>query len=103
LNRTKLCYCIDVAMFLTMLGVASVGAFLGLGIGRGPHWAAHNRHLWGMSRHDWGDLHTVLALLFLALLAVHIALHWSWIVSTTRTILGFAPENTPQTTRGHGS
>ncbi|MCH7226133.1 DUF4405 domain-containing protein [Haloferula sp. A504] len=32
----------------------------------------------GWGRHDWGDLHTWLAYAFLALIVVHLALHWRW-------------------------
>ncbi len=32
--------------------------------------------LLGMDRHEWGTIHLVAGLLLLALLAVHIALHW---------------------------
>lgn len=103
MNRTKLCYCVNLAMFLALLSLASVGALLGLGIGRGPHWAAHTRHPWGMSRHGWSDLHALLGLVFLALLAVHIALHWSWIIGTTRGLIAAKAVDPPQTGRGHNT
>lgn len=32
----------------------------------------------GMSRHEWGDWHTWLSYAFLALIAIHLALHWRW-------------------------
>lgn len=35
----------------------------------------------GLARHDWGVIHFYLSLGFLALLIVHLALHWNWIVS----------------------
>lgn len=31
-----------------------------------------------LSRHEWGDIHTWLSYAFLALIAVHLALHWRW-------------------------
>jgi len=37
--------------------------------------------LWGWDRHEWGDLHFVLGVLFLAVLSTHVALHWQWIKS----------------------
>ncbi len=33
---------------------------------------------WGMSRHEWGDIHTWLSYGFLALILIHLALHWRW-------------------------
>lgn len=41
---------------------------------------SHGTTLWGLGRHDWGDLHFWVAVSFLGLLAVHLILHWKWIV-----------------------
>jgi hypothetical protein len=35
--------------------------------------------LMSMGRHDWGDVHFVIAGLFLILVAAHLLLHWTWI------------------------
>lgn len=32
----------------------------------------------GLTRHEWGDWHTWLSYAFLALIAVHLAMHWRW-------------------------
>jgi hypothetical protein len=32
----------------------------------------------GLSRHEWGDIHTWLSYAFLALILLHLALHWRW-------------------------
>jgi len=32
----------------------------------------------GMSRHEWGDLHSWIGLVFIVLIVVHMALHWRW-------------------------
>jgi Domain of unknown function (DUF4405) len=37
--------------------------------------------IWGLSRHEWGDIHSVIAGLFLLVLTVHIAMHYRWIVA----------------------
>lgn len=34
----------------------------------------------GWSRHDWGDLHTWIAYFFMALIVVHLAMSWTWLV-----------------------
>lgn len=41
------------------------------------------RKLWGMTRHEWGDVHFVIALIFMALLVIHLILHRNWLYSTT--------------------
>jgi hypothetical protein len=32
----------------------------------------------GWDRHEWGDLHTWISYGFLALILIHLALHWRW-------------------------
>ena len=34
----------------------------------------------GWSRHEWGDLHTWVSYLFVALIAAHLAMSWTWLV-----------------------
>jgi hypothetical protein len=45
------------------------------------------KQLLGLGRHDWGDVHFILALLFLVVILVHIVLHWSWIKTCAKSIL----------------
>jgi hypothetical protein len=33
----------------------------------------------GLSRHDWGDMHTWLSYAFICLIVVHVWLHWRWL------------------------
>ncbi|VVB64252.1 Uncharacterised protein [uncultured archaeon] len=37
--------------------------------------------LWMVSRFEWQHLHTHISLICVALLAVHLAMHWRWITS----------------------
>ena len=52
------------------------------------------KELWSMSRHEWGDIHFYLALLFLILMVVHIVLHWGWIKNYLKSLLGMSREKT---------
>ncbi|MEW6439987.1 MAG: DUF4405 domain-containing protein [bacterium] len=36
--------------------------------------------VWGLDRHDWGEIHFWIAVLMLAALSFHFFLHWRWIV-----------------------
>lgn len=47
--------------------------------------------LWGMSRHEWGKIHSSASLGLLAILLVHVVLHWEWIVSMVRRRFVSAP------------
>ena len=49
-----------------------------------PHGSGGSRSIWGMSRHDWGDIHFYVSIGFLTILAIHLILHWNWIVNLIR-------------------
>ncbi len=46
------------------------------------------KYLWSMTRHEWGNIHFILALLFVFLMVVHIILHWTWIKNYFKSLLG---------------
>ena len=46
--------------------------------------------LWGRDRHDYGAVHFYLAMTAIALLIVHVWLHWSWVCGTIKRFLGRA-------------
>jgi hypothetical protein len=95
MKRTQLNFAIDAAAFAAFLFLLSTGLLLryqltagsgGLnaaGSGRG---AAHRpiTLLWGWTRHDWGQIHYWIAGLLIAILAVHLVLHWKWIICVVR-------------------
>jgi len=41
----------------------------------------------GMDRHGWGDVHFWLAVAVLALVVVHVALHWQWVSTMVMRML----------------
>lgn len=52
---------------------------------------------WVMPRsHTWRELHDVTANIFVALLGVHVAMHWNWITTHARRLVG-APAATAAT------
>ena len=44
--------------------------------------------LWGWGRHQFGAIHFYLSLATIGLMALHVALHWSWVCQTTCRLLG---------------
>jgi hypothetical protein len=42
--------------------------------------------VWGLDRHEWGAIHFWIAVILLGALALHLILHWRWIVSITRGV-----------------
>jgi len=99
MKRTQLNFAIDVAAFVAFLFLLSTGLLLryqlpaGSG-GRHPGGSGRGAAdrsvtlLWGWTRHDWGYIHYWIAGLLVAILAVHVALHWKWIVCVLRGAQG---------------
>jgi len=52
----------------------------GSGGGPGGHRVAIT--IWGLSRHQWGEIHFYIAVALLIVLSLHMFLHWRWVVST---------------------
>jgi mono/diheme cytochrome c family protein len=46
--------------------------------------------LWGLLRHQWGTLHFWISVTLLAVLAIHVALHWRWLVTSLSKRFGMA-------------
>ncbi len=64
--------------------------------GRGPGPGGDQvRQLLGLGRHDWGDIHFILALVFVGLILVHMVLHWTWIKVYAKSVL-FRARKVPQ-------
>ncbi len=40
--------------------------------------------LWGLTRHQWGEIHFWIAIGLMGVLAVHLFVHWRWIVCVVR-------------------
>jgi len=85
MNKGKLNFIIDATMFLCMMAMAGLGFLMRYIMPPGRQLIAtlgSNPNItWlGWDRHDWGDIHFYLAVLFLTLLAFHTILHWKQIV-----------------------
>jgi hypothetical protein len=103
MTRAKWNAVVDLAALAAFAAVVSTGLLLrfqlppGSGGGHGPPgWARGGAHaverpsaegplaVWGLTRHDWGTRHFVLALGLLGILALHLVLHASWIACMIR-------------------
>ncbi len=55
--------------------------------GYGTGWRAAARPVslvWGLSRHEWGDIHFWISVVFLLVIAAHLFIHWRGIVASFR-------------------
>jgi hypothetical protein len=105
MRRTTLNFMVDLIGFVDLLLLAATGAILkwvlppGSGGGHGDGFRRGRdpgeiKELLGLGRHDWGDIHFVLSLLFLLVILVHLILHWTWIKACGKSILA-RPRATP--------
>lgn len=91
MSRTALNYVIDLVTMLLFAAMVATGLILAYvlppGSGGGGNRGA--LLLWGCGRHDWGDVHFWIAVGLIAVLTLHVALHWTWVCAVTRhRILG---------------
>lgn len=43
---------------------------------------------WGLTRHEWGEIHFYISLAFFVFLLIHLMLHWAWIKATFWGVIG---------------
>lgn len=67
-------------MFLSGCLLAGTGWLLDERLPRGRGESGVRPTLLGMNRHDWGAWHAWVGYALAALVAVHLALHWRWLV-----------------------
>ncbi len=46
-----------------------------------PPGSGRSTTIWTLDRHEWGSIHFWIAIVFLAVLAFHLFLHWRWIAT----------------------
>ena len=81
MKRALLNLIIDLLAALGVLGMILTGYILRFPL---PPMTNRTHELWGLSRHEWGTIHSWASLGLLAVLSVHLLLHWEWIVATVR-------------------
>ncbi|MFC1611730.1 DUF4405 domain-containing protein [Myxococcota bacterium] len=84
MNRNKLNFYLDGVSALVVFALVFTGflLFFVLPPGTGGRHGGEALSLWGWTRHDFGDVHFYLACTFVALVIVHVWLHWAWACTT---------------------
>ena len=98
MQKYKLNFTIDVLMLILMMGLAGIGFLLEYVLVHGQEIPAQygmnvDLYLFGLDRHDWGDIHLIMAYILLGLLVLHILLHWKTICVSFKRII---PDVTPR-------
>jgi len=87
LNKRDLQYFVDAVLFIAVCSVSVIGLLLGFVIPKGRAQESMKYFL-GLHRHEWGSIHLFLSVSLLLLLCIHVGLHWTWVVQTTRRHFG---------------
>ncbi len=85
-------FVIDCAAAFLLLGMLATGFILRFPL---PPGTQRSHYLWGLSRHEWGTVHTWISFGLIAVLIVHVVLHWQWIDGMIRTRIGRRTRNGP--------
>jgi hypothetical protein len=92
MNKSKLNFIIDATMFLCLMAMVGLGLLMEYIMPPGERlreaYGSNPYMTWlGWDRHDWGDIHFYLALVFLTLLVFHTILHWKQIVGLFQRLI----------------
>lgn len=92
MSKGKWNFIIDAIMFVLMAAIAGLGLLIKYVLLPGTErWVKYGRSVdltfWGLDRHDWGRIHLILALVLVALLVLHIILHWKLTVCLFQNLI----------------
>ena len=87
-RQARLNFTLNSLMFVAFVLVNLSGLVVWLALGHGGYQGGRNPGFnaspMGLTRHQWNDLHLWAGLSIIAILIIHIALHWKWVVCTVR-------------------
>lgn len=97
-DRAKLNLVVDIILFLLLMGMAGIGFLIKYTLLSGEkrnilYGENVNLELLGLDRHQWGTIHLVLSIAFIAFIVLHIILHWKLIGCFFRRLI---PSRTPR-------
>jgi hypothetical protein len=78
MKRPTLNFAIDAVAFAGFVLLATTGVLMRYIL---PPGSGRFRTIWGLDRHEWGHIHFWISFIFLGILAVHLVLHWRWIIN----------------------
>jgi cytochrome b561 len=67
----------NMLLWLLFCAMSGTGLLLAYRLPPGSR-GGHGLSVFGWARHEWGDLHYWISFAFLALIFIHMALHWRW-------------------------
>jgi len=77
MRKVHLNFLVDAVAFVAFLFLTTTGVLVRYVL---PPGSGHFSSLWGMDRHEWGQIHFWVAIALMVALAFHLFLHWRWVV-----------------------
>lgn len=78
MKKTNLNFVIDAMAFISFVLLTSTGVLVHYVL---PPGSGRFSILWGMDRHQWGQLHYWISIVMMVCLGLHLLLHWKWVVA----------------------
>jgi hypothetical protein len=72
---------IDLIAAALMIGMLATGYILRFPL---PPGSNKDLTLWGLTRHQWGDIHFRISLGLIAVILLHLCLHWQWVAISVK-------------------
>ncbi|MBN2246503.1 MAG: DUF4405 domain-containing protein [Candidatus Aminicenantes bacterium] len=86
MNKNTWKYLVDSFLFISLFGLAVIGILMAFFLAEGPTVNDEGKYFLGLHRHQWGDIHLILSLTFIALIIIHLILEWSWVKAQSRRL-----------------
>ena len=87
MKKNTLNFWVDMVIFIDFIALIFTGVLL-----RNFPSVLSGTSILGVTRHDWVDLHWVLALSLVLFIFIHLALHWNWAKGNSRKYLKVGPK-----------
>lgn len=78
MKRSRLNFIIDLIAFAGFIVLSTTGVLMRYFL---PPGSGSYSTIWGLDRHEWGGVHFWIGVVFLLVLALHLVLHWRWILN----------------------
>jgi hypothetical protein len=81
MKRSNVNFAVDCLGFAGFVLLSATGVLMRYVL---PPGSGRSTTVWTLDRHEWGSIHFWIAIVFLAVLACHLFLHWRWIATLLR-------------------
>ena len=78
MKRPNVNFAVDCLGFVAFVLLTATGVLMRYVL---PPGSGRSTTIWSLDRHEWGSIHFWIAITFFAVLALHLFLHWRWIVT----------------------